>query len=121
MRRLILTLAIVLTIAPTCAAEELSPAFRALLAASVGAHIADFTTTQSALNRPGTAEGNPLMAWTEDRPWAMGAAKFSVVGASTWVKADLYRRGHERMAWVWVIAETAAISYVAYHNSKQGR
>ena len=79
----ILVLFVVLAASPV-SAEEPSPAFKALLAGNVAAHVAEVSTTLSALRRPGLREGNAVMAWAAgDRPMAMSATRASVVAFSS--------------------------------------
>lgn len=112
----ILVLFVVLAASPV-SAEEPSPAFKALLAGNVAAHVAEVSTTLSALRRPGLREGNAVMAWAQDRPLAMSATRASVVDFSSWGKLQVYKR-RPKLAWTWVVAETALISWVAIHNHR---
>lgn len=121
--RLLPVVVLVLT-ASSVAAEEPPRAFKMLLAGNVAAHVADVGTTLHALEQPGLREGNPMMAWTQDRPVAMTATRAGVVALSSWGKVEVYKR-RPRLAWVWLIAETGLMSWAAIHNhraaSRSGR
>ena len=122
--RLCLALTVILT-ASSVSAEDLSPAFTALLAGNVAAHVADVSTTLYALQQPGLREGNPMMVWAEDRPVTTSAAKAGMVAVSSWGKLEVYKR-RPKLAWVWLVAETSLIAWVATHNyrlstSQRGR
>ena len=112
--RLFLALTAILT-ASSVSAEDLSPAFKALLAGNVAAHVADVSTTLYALQQPGLREGNPVMAWAEDRPVTTSATKAGMVAVSSWGKLEVYKR-RPKLAWVWLVAETSLIAWVATHN-----
>jgi len=112
--RLFFALTFILT-APSVSAEDLSPAFKALLAGNVAAHVADFSTTLYALQQPGLREGNPVMGWAGDRPVTMSAAKAGMVAVSSWGKVEVYKR-RPKLAWVWLVAETSLIAWVATNN-----
>ncbi len=103
--------------ASSASAEEPSPAFKALMAGNVAAHVADVGTTLYALEGPGPREGNPVMAWAQDRPVAMSATRASVVALSSWGKFEVYKR-HPKIAWIWLVAETSLISWVATRNHR---
>ena len=120
---LLVTLVLLIGSPATAHAEEtkLSPAFKALLAGNISSHAADLSTTISGLRTGGLREANPAVAWSADRPWAMGATKAGMVGLSTWVKVTAYRRGHRKLAWIWLAAETGIISYVALRNHQLQR
>lgn len=122
--RLFLALTLLLA-ASSVSAEDLSPAFKALLAGNVAAHVADVSTTLCALQQPGVREGNPMMVWAEDRPMAMSATKAGMVTVSSWEKLEVYKR-RPKLAWVWLVAETSLIAWAATHNyrlstSQRGR
>ena len=104
-----------LLVAPSTAFAEPSSAFKMLLAGSVTAHAADLGSTLYALQQPGTREANPVYSLWENSPLTISATKAGMVGVSTWGKIELYKR-HPKAAWIWVVAETAALTWVATHN-----
>lgn len=114
--RALLVFAVVLA-ASSVSAEELPAAFKVLLAGNVAAHVADVATTLNALERPGLREGSPLMAWAQDKPVAMSATKASLVALSSWGKVEVYKR-RPKIAWIWLVAETSLIAWVATHNHR---
>lgn len=95
-------------------------AFRISLVAAVAAHGADLATTEFGLGTGRVREINPWLTRFSTQPAVFGATKMGIAAFGLWGTAKLHET-HPRWALVANLAQTAAFSAIAVHNTRVSR
>jgi hypothetical protein len=97
--------------------ESLSKKAKVLIAAIPAANLADLITTEQALGRGGTREGNPIMGSRGGRITLKALAS----GGGMIATKKLWESGHKKAAVTAGLVSLAVPMSAAIWNSKQGR
>jgi hypothetical protein len=108
----------VLPSAPRVAVVQADPhetIVHAAIAAQAIGQFSDVATTMYAMGRGDFREGNPVLAWAEDKPAAMGLVKGALAAANTYGLLKLHA-SHPKLALVVALGLTALHGWVSWHN-----